>query len=309
MSGMPLLFEMPGQEPLASRLAGVLPAERGRMEIRHFPDGETYVRVDSPCDGRDVVLAATLAQPDALALPLLFAVRGLRDRGARRIVLAAPYLAYMRQDVRFRPGEVVTSMVFADFLGALVDGLVTVDPHLHRYHSLGELYRVPARVVHAAPAVASWIADHVTAPLLIGPDSESEQWVSEVAGLAQAPHVVLSKTRRGDRDVEIEVPPLEPWSGRTPVLVDDIVSTAGTMIETVTHLRRARYPAPVCVGVHGLFAGDAYAALKRAGAGTIVTANTVPHPSNRIDLTEVLAVALRELLDPPPDDSASETVP
>jgi ribose-phosphate pyrophosphokinase len=109
--------------------------------------------------------------------------------------------------------------------------------------------------------------------------------------------------------VEIEVPPLEPWSGRTPVLVDDIVSTAGTMIETVTHLRRARYPAPVCVGVHGLFAGDAYAALKRAGAGTIVTANTVPHPSNRIDLTEVLAGALRELLDPPPDDSASETVP
>tara|TARA_Y100001933_G_scaffold257645_1_gene304378 strand:+ start:1982 stop:2917 length:936 start_codon:yes stop_codon:yes gene_type:complete len=302
----PLVFAMPEQGALGVGLAGALDAELGAMEIRRFPDGETYLRVDSACRGRDVVLAATLANPDALALPLLFAVHGLRHHGARRVVLAAPYLAYMRQDTRFRPGEVVTSVAFAGFLSGLVDGVVTVDPHLHRYHSLADIYRVPTRVVHAAPAVAAWIADHVDRPLLVGPDSESEQWVGEVAGLAGAPFLVLSKTRHGDRDVEIEVPPLDRWQGCTPVLVDDIVSTAATMIETVTHLRRAGYPAPVCVGVHGLFVADAHAALEQAGAATVVTSNTVPHASNRIDLTARIAEAVEELLDTAPATGANE---
>jgi ribose-phosphate pyrophosphokinase len=133
-------------------------------------------------------------------------------------------------------------------------------------------------------------------PLLIGPDEESSQWVSDVAHRASAPFVVLTKTRRGDREVEVSVPDIERWRSHTPVLVDDIVSTARTMIETVGHLRRAGLAAPVCVAVHAVFAQTAYEDLRAAGASDSVSCDTIRHPSNRIALAPAIAAAVRAQL-------------
>ena len=166
-------------------------------------------------------------------LPLLFAAATARELGASRVGLVAPYLAYMRQDRRFKPGEAVTSRQVARLLSDAFDWLVTVDPHLHRYSSLADIYSIPTHVVHAAPLIAEWIKANVTNPLIIGPDSESEQWVAAVASDVGAPYSVLEKVRHGDRDVEIRLKDLEQWKGRTPVLVDDIISTGRTMIEAV----------------------------------------------------------------------------
>ncbi|MGE3460466.1 MAG: ribose-phosphate diphosphokinase [Pseudomonadales bacterium] len=304
----PVVVTLPGQERLAARLAAALSTEMLGVERRRFPDGESYLRIHGECRDRDVVVAATLARPDPIVLPLLLLAHGLRAEGARTVVLAAPYLAYMRQDRQFQSGEVVTSRGFAELLSAAFDGVVTVDPHLHRFHALSEIYRVPTRVAHAAPALAAWIAGNVDKPLIVGPDSESEQWVSEVARLAASPHVVLSKTRRGDREVTIDVPPLDRWLGRTPVLVDDIISTARTMVETVGHLVRAGYPAPVCVGVHAIFADRAHDELQRSGAAEIATADTVAHPTNRIDLSTEVAAAVASLLRERSDSLATAEV-
>lgn len=301
MNNPPMVFSLPGHEALGGRLATALDAAQGALTVRQFPDGETYVRGETPCEGRDAVLAANLFQPNAQLLPLIYCVRAIRVLGARRVLLVTPYLPYMRQDARFKPGEVVTSRIFAKLLSDTVDGLVTIDPHLHRYTTLGEIYAVPTRVEHAAPAVAAWIQANVDRPVIVGPDSESEQWVSEVAEMASAPFIVLSKTRHGDRDVEITVPPLEPWRDYTPVLVDDIISTARTMIETIVHLNQAGYAKPVCIGVHAVFAGDAYDGLKSAGVADIVTSNTVNHPSNGIDLTDVLVDGVNNLVNSDPD--------
>lgn len=291
-----MVFSLPGHETLGDRLAALLGAERGMLTLREFPDGETYVRGDTPCEGLDTIIAANLFRPNSQLLPLVYSVRAMRVLGARRVILVTPYLPYMRQDARFQPGEVVTSRIFAKLLSDTVDGMVTVDPHLHRYSTLGEIYRIPTYVGHAAPSVAAWIKGHIERPVIVGPDSESEQWVSEVAGLANAPFVVLEKTRHGDRDVEVRVPPLDPWRGYTPVLVDDIISTARTMMQTIEHLRQAGYAAPVCIGVHAVFAGDAYDGLKATGAADIVTCNTVEHPSNAIDLTNMLVDGVQDLL-------------
>ena len=230
-------------------------------------------------------------------MALLFAAQAARDLGASQVGLVAPYLAYMRQDTRFNDGEAVTSRYFARFLSSAVDWLVTVDPHLHRYHALDEIYAVPGDVVHAAPALAIWIREHVERPLLIGPDEESEQWVASVAREAQAPHLVLHKTRHGDREVEIELPDVARFADRTPVLVDDIISTGRTMAETVIRLRRSAIAAaPICIGVHAVFAGDAYEALSAAGAGRIVTTNAIRHASNAIDIDPLLADRVRQRL-------------
>ena len=222
-----------------------------------------------------LVIACTLDRPNEKILPLLFAAATARELDAEKVGLVAPYLAYMRQDRRFKPGEAVTSRQIAQLLSNAFDWLVTVDPHLHRHGSLAEIYRIPTRVVHAASLISRWIKMHVPKPFVIGPDSESEQWVAAVAKDSGAPYAVLQKVRRGDRDVEISAASLPDLDGRTPVLVDDIISSGRTMIAAVRLIVNREALTPVCVAVHGLFADHSDQILARAGA-RVVTSNSIP---------------------------------
>ena len=290
-----LVLALPGNEALAARIGELADIPVGAVEARSFPDGETYLRVQSDCDRRAIVLACTLDRPDRKVLPLIFLAAAARDLGASRVGLVAPYLAYLRQDRQFKPGEAVTSRAFGGLLSRYVDWLVTVDPHLHRYHSLSEIYAVPNRIVHAAPALADWIRSQVDRPVLVGPDEESAQWVADVGERAGAPYLALRKVRHGDRAVEVSPPDVDAHRHRTPVVVDDIVSSARTMIETVKHLLAAGLRPPVCVGVHALFSEHAEEALRAAGAARIVTTSSVSHPTNAIDIVPLLVPAVREL--------------
>jgi len=287
-----LLLPFPGCEPFAERLERHGAGRLARAELRAFPDGETHVRVRDDVAGADVAIVASLDQPDGKLARLLLLAATVRDLGARRVGLVAPYLAYLRQDARFEPGEGITSAYFARLLSTAFDSLITVDPHLHRWPSLGAIYAIPSRVVAAAPAIAAWIRAEVERPLVLGPDVESEPWARAVAEGAGAPHAVATKARRGDRDVDVVLPDLALFRGRTPVIVDDIVSTARTQAAVVRQLVRDGWAPPVCIGVHALFAGDAEATLRAAGAARIATCNTVAHATNAIDVSGAVAAAL-----------------
>lgn len=291
-----VIFSFPGNENTGRSIARHIGALEGSFELRNFPDGESYVRIDSDVRNRDAIIICTLYQPNDKFLPLYFIMKTLRELGAGKIHLVAPYLSYMRQDKQFNPGEAVTSDYFGELLSENIDSLITIDPHLHRHTSLSEVYAVPSRVVHASVAIAQWISENIVNPVLIGPDSESEQWVSEVAKLACAPFLVLEKTRRGDREVEVSVPKVELFKEHTPVLVDDIISTAHTMIETVQHLRHAGMKAPICIGVHAVFAGTAYDDLLKSGVNKVVTCNTIRHVSNGIEISDLIVKAIVELM-------------
>lgn len=293
----PLLLSLPGNDEMTAALAGPLNGQLGRASLRRFPDGETYVRIETPVAGREVVIVCTLDRPDDKFLPLAFLAATAADVGAARIGLVAPYLAYMRQDRRFLEGEGVTSKYFARLLSSGLQWLVTVDPHLHRLGSLAEIYPIPTTVISAAPTMSEWIRSHVERPVLIGPDAESAQWVAAVATGAGAPYLVLDKVRRGDRDVEVSVPDVGHWRDHTPVLVDDIISTARTMLATIGHLKRAGLGPPLCLGVHAVFAQGAYEELLAQGAALVVTCNTIAHPSNGIDLSARIAGAARAVLE------------
>ena len=284
---MTIYIPLPGNEAMAAQLAEITNNALGALEVRRFPDQETYVRIASDVAGKSVELVCTLAHPDPQLPGLLFAAYTARELGATSVGLIAPYLAYMRQDKRFSDGESVSSRHFARLLSGAFDRVVTVDPHLHRIHDLDEVFSIKTKVVHAAPALADWIKTHVENPLIIGPDSESAQWVSDVAGRIGAPHLVLSKIRHGDRNVEVTAPGLENWTGYQPVLVDDIASSGRTMIEAARHFETTGFPKPICVVVHALFAGDAYEALK-AVSSRVVSTNTVPHASADISVTSLI---------------------
>lgn len=290
-----LILPLPGNEALATRLATHCGGELGAVETRRFPDGESYVRLLDDPRGRAVDIVCTLARPDPCFLSLIFAADAARELGAAEVNLVAPYLAYMRQDKRFQPGESISSLSFARLISSTFDRLVTVDPHLHRHPSLGALYTIPTATLHAAPYLADWIAANVPAPLIIGPDEESEQWAGSIAARIGAPHVVLRKTRHGDRQVDIEAPDLSRWRDRTPVLVDDIASSGRTLVAAAAKLAGMR--PPQCVIVHALFAEDAWDQVS-ACFERVVSTDTVPHASNRIELAPLLADALlRDLRD------------
>lgn len=208
--------------------------------------------------------------------------------------MIAPYLAHMRQDTRLHPGEEVSAPIFAGFLSGTFDWLVAVDPHLHRLVRLDTVYRIPCRHVSATPAIAHWIAAQVPDAMLIGPDSESEQWVAGIATAAGLPFQVLRKERHGDYDVRVSLPDASEAAGRTP----DIVSSGRTILETVEHLKRLALPPPVLVAIHPVFAGDAYEKLQAAGLSRIVGTDTIAHETNAIGLGVDLATAAAELMSP-----------
>ena len=282
-------------DPISKKIAEGIKAVHTSAQRHQFPDGESCVRIKPEKIEKRVIVVNSLYHPDPVILPLLFLTQTLRDYGANEVVLVAPYLAYMRQDRRFHDGEGISARYFSGLISEYFDALITVDPHLHRIQSLDEIYTIPTQVIHAAPLVADWIHHNIDKPLLIGPDSESEQWVRDLAQRSRAPFVVLEKTRRGDREVEVSVPDVKQWSQHTPVLFDDIISTGKTMIETIGHLKRAGLPTPVCIGVHGVFSEQAYQALLAAGAGRVVTTNSIPHESNAIDLTSSICSAIEAL--------------
>lgn len=289
------IVAMPGNEELAQALAWALELPQAALAFRRFPDGEAYLRLDAPVQGAGVILVATLSQPDERIPPLLFAADLARDLGAARIGLVAPYLCYMRQDQRFQPGEALTSKSFARWISAHFDWLVTVDPHLHRYHSLDEIYTLQSSVVTAAPAIADWIEAHVERPVLIGPDSESTQWIRAVAKPRALPWRVFEKQRHGDREVSMRLPDLEPIKGHQPVLVDDIISSGTTVAQATRHLREAGLAAPLVIGVHGLHDEQARQTLAEAGIARLICTNTVTTRESEIDLSALLIPAIRRL--------------
>jgi ribose-phosphate pyrophosphokinase len=294
-----VVIAIPGSEDHAHKLGARLGARVIAAQVRPFPDGELYVRLDAGAQvaGQDAIVVGSLYPgPAEKFLAVAFVAATARDHGARRVGLVAPYLAFMRQDQRFHPGEAVTSTYFARLVSGAVDWMVTVDPHLHRHNSLDGLYTIPTTIARAAPEIARWIATEVRDPVLIGPDAESRQWVSAVAEQCGAPYVILEKTRRGDRDVSISAPPSGKWNGHTPVVIDDIVSTGKTMVEATRQLRAAGSTAPMCVAIHAVFADAVHDELVSAGAAGIVTCNTIPHPSNRICVADPIADAARGYL-------------
>uniref|UniRef100_Q11BI1 Ribose-phosphate pyrophosphokinase n=2 Tax=Phyllobacteriaceae TaxID=69277 RepID=Q11BI1_CHESB len=288
---MRLILPLPGNETFARRLADDGGWELGALATRRFPDGETYVRILSDVKDKAVDLVSTLARPDDGFLRLIFVADAARSLGAREVNLIAPYLSYMRQDRRFQPGEAITSRSFARLVSSSFDRLVTVDPHLHRYPALSALYTIPTITLHAAPLLADWIASAVEKPLIVGPDEESEQWVSAIAARIGAPHAVLRKVRHGDRNVEIALPDLTGWRGRQPVLADDIASSGHTLIEAARQLPLQGFARPVVAVVHAIFAEDSFQRLAPL-CDRIVSSDSVPHESNAVSLAGVIAGAI-----------------
>jgi ribose-phosphate pyrophosphokinase len=289
------LLAFDDERAMAEALALALGVPLALIERHRFPDGELKLRLPAslpPC----TVLLRSLHQPNEKLVELLIAAPAARELGAQRLLLACPYLAYMRQDIAFAPGEAVSQRHIAALLASRFDAVVTVDPHLHRIAALAEVMPGCRAVsLSAAALIGAWVAQRVSQPLLLGPDEESAQWVSEAARASSPPacHGWCVKQRHGDRDVQVTLPPELDCRGRAVVLIDDMASTGRTLM-AATRLALAAGARSVDVAVtHALFVGDATAELQASGVRQVWSTDCVPHASNAISVVPMLADALR----------------
>ena len=296
---MATLFYFENNENPAQQLAQACGLSAACISVHRFPDDELRLQLPVDAQGRtptDVVLYLSLDHPNDKLIELLLATQQAKALGTQRILLVAPYLAYMRQDIAFHPGEVVSQRIIGQFLAGLVDGLITVDPHLHRISRLDEAVPLPfAQVVSGADILAQYVQHHHAAPILIGPDGESEQWVAQAAQKRGWTYGVCQKVRHGDHEVTIELPPL-PVRDHAVVLLDDIASSGRTLAKACELLLAAGAASVDVAVTHALFAHDALDVIHGAGVRRVWSTDCVPHSSNTIAIAPALAPIVQEWL-------------
>jgi ribose-phosphate pyrophosphokinase len=280
----------------AKRMSDALGVPLRRIDLHTLPDGESLPSVREVPD--TVIVYRSLDRPDAKLMPLLLACDALRRAGARRLVLVAPYLPYLRQDAVFEPGQPLSRDVFGALLGPRFERIVTIEPHLHRTADLSPVFAgTPVTALSAAPLLAARIGA-TEGTTIVGPDAESQPWVIRIAQALDLPHLVMRKRRHGDHQVDLETPSGACVAGRRLVIVDDICSTGGTVIGAVRQLRAAGAASIEVAVVHALFRPGVAASLRRLGVGSLVSTDTCVHPSNRISVAGLLADALFQEVTP-----------
>jgi len=297
--GSLLLYFADEQAP-ALRLAEALGLPAAAIERHRFPDDELRLRLPfgaGQAIPRQVLLYRSLDRPNDKLVELLLVAGEARALGVQRLLLVAPYLAYMRQDIAFHPGEVVSQTIVGAFIAQHFEGLVTVDPHLHRIERLQQAVPLgeAAIALSGAPMLARLIAEQRQQPLLLGPDAESAQWIEAAAAAFNFDQGVCHKVRSGDRQVNIELPALD-FRGRQVVLLDDVASSGRTLAGAASQLLAAGAASVDVAVTHALFAGDALAVIKAAGVGEVWSTDCIAHPSNAIAMAPLLAAALQPLL-------------
>lgn len=294
-----LLLHFDDEQAPALRLAQACGVSAACIDRHRFPDSELRLKLPVDAQGRmpaQLVIYRSLDRPNDKLVELLLVARQARELGAHHIVLVAPYLAYMRQDMAFHPGEVVSQRVVGHFLADLFGAVITVDPHLHRISTLDEAIPLKQAInLSGAPMLARLIARHHDKPLLIGPDAESAQWVAAAAQGHGFDHGVCTKERHGDKQVEITLPDMA-FEGRATVLLDDVASSGRTLAVAARGLLKAGAASVDVAVTHALFAGDALDVIRAAGVRHIWSTDCIAHESNAIDMAPALASALSSVL-------------
>ena len=286
------LLYLDDERAFARRLAAGARIDALPIRRHRFPDGELKLTLP-PRLPRQVAILRSLHQPNEKLIELWLAAHTARSLGAVAVTLVAPYLAYMRQDRAFAPGEAISQQHIGALLATMFDRVITVDPHLHRISSLADVLPQTATVtLSAAAAIGQFLRRRAAGALLVGPDEESRQWVRSAADAAGLEWAVARKVRRGDRRVAVVMPDVNVRDRRV-VLVDDMISTGRTLAEAARTLTKAGAARVDVAATHALFSEDAGRALRAAGVRNIWTADTVRHPTNAIRLASLLSDALR----------------
>ena len=290
-----MILAFPDYLNQAQRLANRLNVPLAEVSVHHFPDGESFISLP-PSLPEHVIVCRSLNQPNDKLIELLLCATTARELGAKRLTLIAPYLCYMRQDFANYPGVAVSQRIIGKLLAGLFDDVLTVDPHLHRIASLDQAIPIKNAIsLTAADDIGRFLKQQLDHALLLGPDSESEQWVATIANKIGFDYCIAHKERRGDKHIEMALPD-NNFRNKTIVIIDDMASTGRTLGKAAGLLQAAGAGDIYAVVTHPLFCGDAEAHILQAGVKTLWSTDSIDHPTSCIQLDGLLADAVKAII-------------
>ncbi|MGZ4968645.1 MAG: ribose-phosphate diphosphokinase [Methylobacter sp.] len=290
-----MILAFPDYLSQAQRLADRLGVALAEVALHHFPDGESLVRLP-PSLPEHVIVCRSLNRPNDKLIELLLCATTARELGAKRLTLVTPYLSYMRQDIANQPGEAVSQRIVGKLLADLFDDVLTVDPHLHRISSLTQAIPIKNAIsLTAADEVGIFLKQQFSHALLLGPDSESKQWVAAIAENIGFDYAIAQKKRLGDKQVEMTLPDGD-YRNKAAIIIDDMASTGRTIAKAAGLLQAAGSQAVYAVITHALFCGDAYEHILESGVKTVWSTDSIDHPSSCIKLDAVLSDAIKAII-------------
>jgi ribose-phosphate pyrophosphokinase len=279
---------------VARKIAHKVKGHYVSVQKDHFPDGEVLLKVVAPLKKKHVVVVQSFhPEPQESLVEAVWVAAHAKSMGASRITFVAPYLGYMRQDKAFMGGQVVSARIMGSLLSKYVDHVVTVDPHLHRIRHLSEVFSCKTTVLSANDVLARYIKKHFSNEIIVGPDWESYQWAEEIAKYLDLHAVVLRKKRFSSHHVQVKFIEKVDLQGKNVVIVDDVISTGHTIVEAAKAVRKKGAKKVYCVTVHGLFAPQAIEKLKKGNVAHVAATNTIPNKKAVIDVSSLIAEALK----------------
>jgi ribose-phosphate pyrophosphokinase len=279
-------------QDLAKRVAKETKSEYSNLTIKNFPDGEDYLKFEINLKNKELVFIQTLfPKANDAIIETVLAIDAAKELGAKKITLVVPYLAYIRQDKRFNEGEIVSSHTIGRLLSS-ADKVITIDPHLHRYKSLNEIFKTHTQKLSANDLIKDYIKKNFKNCVILGPDEESYQWAKEIADEINADIAIAKKTRYSSTHVKVEIKSDVPIKNKDIIIIDDIISTGKTILETIKIIKKDKPKSIRVIAIHGIFADPkTYQEIKK-NTKEIITTNTIKNTHSKIDVSKIIADSL-----------------
>jgi ribose-phosphate pyrophosphokinase len=253
-----------------------------KTQIKRFPDGELYIRILENIKNQEIIIIQT-TYPDENIIELFLLLDAVKRAEAQKITVIIPYFGYARQDKQFKKGEPISAAALARLISTLADNIITVDPH--KEHIL-DFFTIPAKSVSAVNPIASYLIDKQI-DLVLAPDHGALARAKQAANQLQCEVDYLEKTRLDGSTISI-APKKLAANGKTVAIIDDIISTGGTMAEAIKQLHSQDVKKIYVACTHGLFAGSAIKKLQEAGCEEIIATDTIQTQFSTVSVTSAI---------------------
>jgi ribose-phosphate pyrophosphokinase len=277
-------------QKLAAQIARKMGEPLCPLETRKFPDGERYIRISGKLEDRVTVVQSTGYPQDENLMELFLILKTLQKMNVENIRVVIPYFGYGRQERSFNPGEAISASVIADLIEfSGVSEVFCINLH---EESICNLFKVPAHNLSAMPAIAEYLKRCMDKPLLLAPDHGAINFAMEIADILGCDCDHLEKKRISPELVETKTKNLDV-KGREVVIIDDIISTGGTIVNAIKMLKE-NGASRITVGcVHPVLVDDALLKIFAAGADEVIGTDTLKSEVSVVSVAGLVADALK----------------
>ena len=239
------------------------------MISKRFPDKEMYIQIVDDVSDEDVIIVQT-TYPDPNIIELFLLQNAVEEAKAKSITVVIPYFGYARQDTKFKDGEPISAKALANLISLSADKVITVDPH--KEHIL-DFFSTSAVSCSAVPELAKYLKEK-DVDMVLAPDKGALERAKKASKIIGCEFDYMEKTRIDGETIKIKPKSLDA-AGKNVAIIDDIISTGGTMAKSIKELKKYGAKKVFVSCTHGLFAGEAVKKLISAGCDKIISTDTI----------------------------------